>query len=113
MPCHRGPPSSTVRFVSLITASIAQYREAHGLAQWELAKLIGCTQRQVGRLEAGEVVPSIATLQLLSAFFNYSDAQLVDYVRSVDAVRSGPKSKRRRRSRTRNARPPAPEALAA
>jgi transcriptional regulator with XRE-family HTH domain len=42
-------------------------REEHGLSQRELAERIGSTQPAIARLEAGGVIPNLATLDRIAA----------------------------------------------
>jgi transcriptional regulator with XRE-family HTH domain len=48
-------------------ALIRDARERHGLSQATLARRAGTTQKQVSRIERGEISPSIATLARLLA----------------------------------------------
>ncbi len=48
-----------------IASQVIAYRVEHGLSQTALAKRLGMKQPAVARLEAGEVTPSIETLQRL------------------------------------------------
>lgn len=45
---------------------VVAYRAAHGLSQSQIARTLGGPQPQVTRLEAGEHVPSLATLLRLA-----------------------------------------------
>jgi transcriptional regulator with XRE-family HTH domain len=48
-----------------IASQVIGYRVEHGLSQTALAKRLGMKQPAVARLEAGEVTPSLETLQRL------------------------------------------------
>ena len=47
--------------------TIATSRRAKGLWQWELAEIIGIKQPMLSRIEAGQVMPPITTLEKISA----------------------------------------------
>jgi transcriptional regulator with XRE-family HTH domain len=50
-----------------VAVALVRYRAEHELVQKDLAKLLGMTQPQVARLEAGEVNPRIDTLMRLAS----------------------------------------------
>jgi transcriptional regulator with XRE-family HTH domain len=49
-----------------IAIQVIAYRAEHGLSQTSLAEQLGIKQPAVARLEAGEVTPSLETLQRLA-----------------------------------------------
>ena len=53
-----------------VAVAIVCYRAEHDLSQRELADRLGMKQPQVGRLELGEVNPSIETLMRLASQLN-------------------------------------------
>ena len=50
-----------------VAVALVRYRAEHELVQKDLARLLGMTQPQVARLEAGEVNPRIDTLMRLAS----------------------------------------------
>src|SRR3984885_12441324 len=50
-----------------IALAVVRYRGDHGLSQRDLPERLGMKQPQVGRLELGEVNPSMETLMRVSA----------------------------------------------
>jgi transcriptional regulator with XRE-family HTH domain len=54
------------RLASDIAAKVIQYRADHHLSQTALGKLVGMSQPNVARLEAGEHLPSLDTLSRLA-----------------------------------------------
>ena len=50
--------------------TIAATRRAKGLRQWQLAEMIGIRQTSLSRIEAGQIIPSMATLEKISTVLN-------------------------------------------
>ena len=49
-----------------VAVQVASYRAEHNLTQSELARQLGMKQPAIARLEAGEHIPTVPTLQRLS-----------------------------------------------
>jgi ribosome-binding protein aMBF1 (putative translation factor) len=54
------------RFAHEVAMKVIAYRVEHNLSQTALARRLGMRQPHVSRLEAGDVTPSLDTLQRLS-----------------------------------------------
>lgn len=59
-----------------LASMIRKYRADRALSQEALAQAWGMTQAHVGRLETGDVLPSIPTLQKIARALNLSPEKL-------------------------------------
>lgn len=63
--------------------TIRECREACGLTQEELARLLGIRQEMISRWERGLVRPSFEVVQAMAAIFNQSLDEIIVYRRDV------------------------------
>ncbi|MBS1491410.1 MAG: helix-turn-helix transcriptional regulator [Bacteroidetes bacterium] len=58
---------------------VRELREAHGLSQEALANEADIPISQIGRIERGEVNPTLSTISALSKAFKLSISSLLDF----------------------------------
>ena len=56
--------------------TISTSRRAKGLQQWELAEMIGIEQTTLSRIEAGQVMPTMTTLEKISTILDIPPDEL-------------------------------------
>ncbi len=70
---------------------VRQYREANGLTQYQLAKLVGLTRRGILTLEKGENIPSLRNATRIAYVLGVSLEELFctdEYLDDLRTIRS-------------------------
>ena len=86
------------RLANDVAIKVIRYRQAHGLSQSELGRMIGMRQPHVARLEAGDHEPSLSTLARLSDALglDFSVEVKRGHLRLRNPVRRGPSTDERK-----------------
>lgn len=80
---------------SLIQESIANHCETHGITINRLAKSLGISSGQLGKLAVGESSPALSTLQAMAKCFKWSKSEIGSYVLECKVARAGPRKVRK------------------